>query len=340
MHELASALTRAGHSVHILTTSPTPTRSVIGGVPVRYLRRREIRPATFGPLADEVAFGAQAFGHLGLGLYDVWHAMGTADAAAAATVGLGRRRVRTVYTDHGFPNVASRSRRPDRRLHQHVVRHINRYVCVSNAAGNFLRDGFGREPVVLSGGVDLASFAPAAQRSRGPVMLFAGDASEERKNLPLLFDALAVLRHTEPAVELWVAGAGDQEAALASAPRGIGDAVRLLGPVAPGAMADLYGRAWVTVLPAAAEAFGLVLVESLACGTPIVSLDQGGPTEIVQPAVGRTASPDATDLARACGEALDLARTAGIAETCRDAARPWDWATAIVPRMEQVYGDG
>jgi glycosyltransferase involved in cell wall biosynthesis len=105
-------------------------------------------------------------------------------------------------------------------------------------------------------------------------------------------------------------------------------------------MAELYGRAWATVLPAVAEAFGLVLVESLACGTPIVALDEGGPAEIVEPGVGATAAATPESLAAACAEALDLARSGGIAGACRDVARRWDWREAVVPMMEEVYAGG
>ena len=87
--------------------------------------------------------------------------MGTADGAAAATAAMVRPGLRSVYTDHGFPNPASRRRRPDARIHQHVVDHVDAYVCVSEAAGGFLREGYGREPVVLSGGVDLEAVAEA-----------------------------------------------------------------------------------------------------------------------------------------------------------------------------------
>ena len=92
------------------------------------------------------------------------------------------------------------------------------------------------------------------------------------------------------------------------------------------------------MLPAHAEAFGLVLVESLACGTPIVALDEGGPREIVRPDVGALCQATATDLARACEEAVALAANPSTTAICRDAAMAWDWRTSIVPRMETLYG--
>jgi glycosyltransferase involved in cell wall biosynthesis len=336
LHELGAALAAAGHDVSILTTTDGPARrDEVRGVPVRYLHRRHVLRRRFGALSSEVAFGAQAMGALAPRHLDVWHAMGTADAAAASLVGRVRS-LRSVYTDHGFPYRPSRQRRPDRRLHDVVVKHVDAYVCVSAAAAETLVDGYQRTPKVLSGGVDGQRFTPGGARHDRPVVLFAGDAGEERKNLPLLAQAVAALRARNEDVELWVAGPGDQSAALTGTELPA-DRVRLLGSVAPDDLASLYRAAWVTALPARAEAFGLVLVESLACGTPVVALDQGGPLDIVRPGIGVLAAEDAEALADACAEVVGLAAEAGTVERCRDAGMAWDWRTAIVPRMEAIY---
>lgn len=338
LHELAGALADAGHRVRVLTTGPRPGEREVRGVPVTYLPRRRLAARRFGSHADEVAFGVQSLARLAGARFDVWHAMGTADGASAAV--LGRvRNVTSVFTDHGFPVRTSRERRPDRRLHDAVVRWVDHYVCVSEAAAAYLRSDYQREAVVCPGGIDLEAFRPGPRRSGTPVLLFPADASEERKNLPLLLEAVAEMRRRGTAVELWMAGPGKQEPVVAAAPALAREAAVALGAVAPDGMADLYPRAWVTVLPARAEAFGLVLVESLACGTPVVSLDEGGPVEIVSPGVGVTARPDARSLADACEAAIHLAAQPDASERCRAAAARWDWRTSIVPRLEAVYGE-
>jgi len=336
MHELGGALAELGHQVRILTTAPQPARDQVRGVEVQYLRRRHLLPSRLGAQSDEVAFGAQALARLAVAPLDVWHAMGTSDAAAAALTSRVRS-VRSAYTDLGFPYRASRERRPDRRLHELVVRHLDHYICFSKAAGDHLAEGYGRSAEVVPGGVDVDRFGPADRRHGSPALLFAADASEPRKNLPLLFEAVALLRRDHPDLEVWVAGRGDQSGLLAAAPPAAKEAAVLLGDVAPEDMIDLYGRAWVTVLPSEAEAFGLVFVESLACGTPIVGLDRGGPAEIIRAGIGAAAQPTASSVADACAAALDLAARPGIVADCRAAARDWDWKTAIVPRLLELY---
>jgi rhamnosyl/mannosyltransferase len=86
------------------------------------------------------------------------------------------------------------------------------------------------------------------------------------------------------------------------------------------------------------EAFGLVLLESLACGTPVVAADHSALPELVAPGTGVLSPPeDPGSLAEACRRALELTREPGITERCRAAAAPYDWDTALAPHMEAVY---
>jgi len=70
----------------------------------------------------------------------------------------------------------------------------------------------------------------------------------------------------------------DQEylARIADAPD-----IRHLDGMDQGGLPELYRNAYVTVMPSRYEAFGLVAVESLSCGTPVLAADTGGLREIV-----------------------------------------------------------
>ena len=243
-----------------------------------------------------------------------------------------------MFTDHGFPASASRSRRPDARLHRYVVDHVGAYVCVSQAAGGYLRRDFGRDPVVVPPGVRLGDYAPASARTSAPAILYAGSLEVARKNLGLLLDATARVRRRHSSAELWLLGPGDPSAALAAAPAAARDAVTVCRLARDGELTDRYARAWATVLPAHAELFGMVVIESLASGTPAVVLaDGGGPAEIVRDGVGVATSDDAEALAAGIEKAFDLAASPATAAACRDVAAGYDWDTAVVPRLEQVY---
>lgn len=327
VHELASALRRAGHEVRIVSTAPTPSSDTVLDVPVQRLRRRAL--PRYGELGAEMVFGMQALAAVGWRRFDVWHATSTADAAAAAQL-CRMRSARSVFTDHGFPAARSRQQRADARLHRQVVRHVDDYVCVSAAAGAYLRSDFGREAVVVPPGVSVDAYRPAPRR-REPTLLYAGSLSESRKGLPLLADAVRLLRRSVPSLRLELYGQGTPPDGVAA----VADVCRLSEP---GELAKRYAEAWVTVLPSTAEAFGMVLTESLAAGTPVVALeDGGGPAEIITPDVGRLAAGTPESLADACCEVLMLATKPATAEACRARAEHYDWDRAIVPLLEDVY---
>lgn len=337
MHELAASLQRLGHDVCILSSAPTPSRGEVLGVPVARLRRRHLLARTFGELAGEVGFGAQSLLRCVGAKADVWHAMTTADAAAAATAGRLRRRMRSVFTDHGYPAAASRSRRSDARLHRYVVRHVDSYLCVSQAAGRFLEKDYGRRAEVVPPGVRLADYRPSS-RHPVPVLLYSGSLTESRKNVPMLLAAAARLSLVHPELEVWLHGPGDIGPTLAAA----GAASRLVtrtGSLGSSELATAYAAAWVTVLPSLAESFGMVVVESLASGTPVVVLaESGGPAEIVDDdRIGRRAAADPVALAEACDQAIALCSDPETAAICRAHAEPYDWDRHVTPALLELY---
>jgi len=116
-------------------------------------------------------------------------------------------------------------------------------------------------------------------------------------------------------------------------------ALDILGPGAPEEIPLRYQAATLTVLPAADEAFGLVLVESLASGTPVVATASGGMLDIVsRPDIGRTFAPDDTaDLARALLAVIEMSALHTTPTACAAHARRWGWAESIGPQHEALY---
>lgn len=165
-------------------------------------------------------------------------------------------------------------------------------ITVCQALADALVD-LGVDPAkvtVLRNGVDLELFQPGSRddvRRRlgieGPVVLSVGHLIE-RKGHHLVIDAIASL----PDVRLYIAGDGEMEAALRDRARhrGVAGRVHFLGALDQQALCDFYRAVDALVLASSREGMANVLLESIACGTPVVATAAWGTPEVI-------ASPEA-----------------------------------------------
>ncbi len=156
----------------------------------------------------------------------------------------------------------------------------------------------GRQIRTLRNGVDLVRFHPRdrddARRRYGvdgaaPVLLSVGHLIE-RKGHHLVIAALAQL----PGAKLLIAGDGPERAALEllAARQGVVERVRFLGHMAHDELAAIYSAADLLVLASSREGWANVLLEAMACGTPVVASNVWGTPEVVaDPAAGLLVAP-------------------------------------------------
>jgi len=153
---------------------------------------------------------------------------------------------------------------------------------------------------VLRNGVDSDRFAPqpdARQRlgvAGTPLLLSVGNLLPVKRH-GLVIHALALLRQTYPQARLAVVGSGPLQAALAAqvTALGLADAVQLVGAVSQSVLAQWYSAADLLVLASSREGWPNVLLEAMACGTPVLASRVGGVPEIVSSdTVGVTAHFD------------------------------------------------
>ncbi len=158
-------------------------------------------------------------------------------------------------------------------------------------------------------GIDRSRFGSidrAAARARlgigGPLVVSLG-ALIPRKGHGIVLDAVAAL----PGVQLWIVGGGPDRAALATriAGLGVGDRVRLCGPMPHGDLPDLLAAADVMALASSSEGLANAWVEALASGTPIVIPDAGAAREVVTgPVAGRIVAREPAAVARGIAAVL------------------------------------
>jgi glycosyltransferase involved in cell wall biosynthesis len=106
---------------------------------------------------------------------------------------------------------------------------------------------------------------------------------EPEKDVASLLEAMQSVQAAHPQAVCVVAGDGSQKAALQQRieEAGLQNAVRLLGFRSD--VLGLINAADIFVLPSPAEPFGLVLLEAMALGKPVIATQAGGPLEIVVP---------------------------------------------------------
>jgi D-inositol-3-phosphate glycosyltransferase len=265
---------------------------------------------------------------LAVGRDDLAHAFYATDAVVSAR--WARRTGRpAVFTYAGLPERATLAGRRDGiAIAVDATRGSAAVVTLSRAARDALWRWLRVEGEIIAPGVDLDAFSPGGGRSPAPRLLCPA-ALEPRKRGDLLLAAFARVRRRRPDATLVLQRPRDPAAAAALQRE---DGVVLAGLDDHAALVREYRAAWVTVLASRAEAFGLVVAESLACGTPAVAAADGGAADIVADEdVGRTfAGEDPEALAAAIEAALELAAAPETGAACRARAADFsqDRATA------------
>jgi phosphatidylinositol alpha-mannosyltransferase len=146
-------------------------------------------------------------------------------------------------------------------------------IAVSREAKRFSRTVYRGRTAVIPNGVDLSRFSGRAAfgpRGTGPLqVLFVGRFGETRKGFTALLDAAALLAGRGRRVEVSVVGDGPVERFAARAePLG----VRFLGRLSDAELAERYRSSDVFCAPSlGGESFGMVLVEAMAAGCPVVA---------------------------------------------------------------------
>jgi phosphatidyl-myo-inositol alpha-mannosyltransferase len=209
-------------------------------------------------------------------------------------------------------------------------------IAVSPAARKLIVEHLGADAVVIPNGVAIAHFAQATPfrgypRAGGTVG-FIGRYDEPRKGMDVLVAALDQLVPDRPDVQLLVGGRGDAEEFRSRLPRSLGDRVVLLGQVSEVDKARLLRSVDVYCAPnTGGESFGVILLEAMAAGTPIVGSELDAFRRVVDDGVGgragilfETGSPRA--LAQALGTVLDdPALRAELSQVGSVVVQPYDW---------------
>jgi phosphatidylinositol alpha-mannosyltransferase len=223
---------------------------------------------------------------------------------------------------------------------------INGRIAVSDFARRLQVEHLGDDAVVIPNGVHVDVFAegpslPGRRRGvDGPTIGFLGRYDEPRKGLPVLLEAMRTVVRRHPGAQLLIAGRGDADDLQEEIGEDLRASVSVLGELSEGDKAALLRSVDIYCAPnLLGESFGIILIEALAAGAPIVASDLDAFASVLEH--GRAGvlvrRGDAGALAQAlCGLIEDPARRAELSAQGRQVARGYDWSV-IARRILAVY---
>jgi phosphatidylinositol alpha-mannosyltransferase len=249
-----------------------------------------------------------------------------------------------IATFHAYAGFSPAMELGKRTLTPYAAR-LHGRIAVSAAARHFADRFFPGDFKVIPNGVNVGRYqraVPIARWQDGTLNILFVGRLEDRKGLPHLLKAFRLVRKSGFECRLLVVGSGPQEreARRYVLTRGLQN-VEFLGRVSDAEKAQLFKTADVFVSPATGrESFGIVLLEAMAAGTPIVCSDIHGYKGVVQRGRQAILVPprDAKALAAGISELLanpTLRERMGAEGLERAAAFSWEHVTA---RVEAYYG--
>ncbi|MGW1347068.1 glycosyltransferase family 4 protein [Kribbella sp. NPDC002412] len=340
VRDLAEALLAVGHEVSVLApvddTDSAPPYVVSSGRAVGVPYNGSVARVTFGPRTAARVKSWLADGH-----FDVVHVHEptTPSASIIALWSAGGPFVATFHTWQ----VRSRAMSAAAGLLRPALEKIDARIAVSEAARSMMVQHIGGEAVVIPNGLYTDRFRgtprPEWQGADGTIS-FIGRMDEPRKGLGVLLKAVPALVAERPGLRVLVAGTGQADEARRSLPESCRANVDFLGAVDDAARADMLTGSDLYIAPhLGGESFGIVLLEAMAAGAPVLAsdlpafrqvLDGGRVGELFEPGDADELTTRALRLLSTPDE-RDKLRVSGLS-----AVQRYDWSV-LLPELLSVY---
>ena len=372
LREQSRGLRRRGHRVEVLCRMPGPLAPAgwdMDGVSVRQYDVSRAHPAAY--FVSSIVAARRAYTRDFPGrqwdavvLNQPLSALGVSRILPPATptvyafqsLAAMEYRIRSSYGDSSRPRLGVGMACAFLRWAERAaLRRARRVVVLSDFSRRALLEAHGplsASVLTVPGGADLERFTPARDRAAtrrelgmpgDELLLLTVRDLQPRMGLDALIRAVSLVRGDLP-VRLVIGGGGPLRQELEELARslGVSDIVRFAGVIPEPDLPRYYQAADCFVLPTRAlEGFGLVTVEALACGTPVLGTPVGATPEILAPLAPELLTDDASPeaLARGIRRVAPLLGDDGFRARCRaHAERHYGWPLAVARLEELLLG--
>ena len=377
LYEESTRLALRGHAVHVLTRRlpyhGSDVENINGVEEYRYNFQEKLFPFFFKSILSDCrrAFRSleENFPFDIINFHQPFSALGVLSSISS-------RKVPLVYTCHSlsFEEYISRSFSPRnpfswllhrlqvsarKSTEQTVLKRSDRTVALSEYTREKLQRTYGlpaSKISVIPGGVDLERFRPSTEKARirarmglpeDKLILFTVRNLVPRMGLENLISAFGIVQDGRIDLLLVIGGEGPLEPALKEQTKrcGVEDCVRFAGYIPDQDLPAYYQMADLFILPTTElEGFGLVTVEALASGLPVLGTPVGGTREILTKLGADYLFEDSTPQSIATGIlkalngwATNKAAYESIAKTCREAAEQhYSWDNHV-SKLEDLF---
>jgi len=337
--ELATALTRLGHQVCLYALCKPGSSGFERPLPcaVQLIPAQPAPDDIDGLIRQRIAEFVAALRPTA-GQYDVYHAQ---DCIGANALGQLRNQgcrpiVRTVHHVEAFESIYLQQ------CQDRSIREPDLCLAVSHRWQQTLARDYGIDAVRVVNGVDQRRFNPQpngedGMRKRyglaGPVLLTIGGI-EPRKNSIRLLQAFAQVRRAHPTAQLVIVGGATlfdyqpyRDKFFAEVDTlGLNEALVLPGVLSDASLPAFYRCADALVFPSLKEGWGLVVLEAIASGVPVVTSNQPPFTEFLSPHQACLADPlDVNAIAVAIEQALDPQVAQNVVDNSQAVLSHYSW---------------
>jgi phosphatidylinositol alpha-mannosyltransferase len=349
VHHLCEALRTQGHQVTIITAGPHNNGEDGTGETIR-IGRNTLFPinGAFVNVTVGLRLRKRMEEVFRCGDFDIIHIHSPLEPTLPLAALMAARSVEcpVVGTFHMSAKVSPAYEIFSDVLRTHASR-LDARIAVSEAARRFAMRYFPGDYLVVPNGVAFSRFAgrvaPVRDLADGRINILFVGRLDIRKRVPMLISAFKRLRREHPDSRLVIVGKGFMGPACRAAAYPLtGKDIVFKGRVSPSDLPSYYSSSDIFCsVPAGSESFGIVLLEAMAAGVPIVATGIEGYREIVTDGVdGRLVRPgDTTGLAGALGRLVaDRELRTAMGRKGREKAILFDWPR-VARRIADIYMD-